>query len=41
MAEEDRIRHWEECVARSREVAEDFVTLIEGSDPLAGATVFT
>ncbi len=40
MAEDERIRYWEECVARSREVAEDFVALTQGSDPLAGATVF-
>ncbi|NND69188.1 MAG: patatin-like phospholipase family protein, partial [Halioglobus sp.] len=40
MRDDDRIRYWEECVARSREVAEDFVALVEGADPLAGATVF-
>lgn len=41
MGDDERIRYWEQCVARSREVAEDFVALIEGADPLAGATVFS
>ncbi len=40
MGEDERIAYWEKCVARSREVAEDFVALIEGNDPLDGATVF-
>lgn len=37
--EEDRIARWEQCVAASAALAEAFLALIEGPDPLAGVTV--
>ena len=39
LGEEERIRYWEHCVQRSRALAEEFMALIEGSDPLAGVTL--
>jgi hypothetical protein len=39
LPEEERIRYWEECVARSAALAEDFAALLAASDPLAGVTV--
>lgn len=40
MGHEERVRYWEECVQRSKALAEEFYALINGSDPLAGVTVF-
>lgn len=39
MGEDQRIRYWEECVARGRDLAEEFAALIAGDDPLAGVQV--
>lgn len=35
----ERIQYWEQCVAANQALAEEFVELIEGGDPLAGVTV--
>lgn len=40
LGEEERINYWEQCVQRSRALAEEFVALLESSDPLAGVAVF-
>jgi hypothetical protein len=40
MAEEERIRYWQTCVARGAALAEEFAELINGGDPLRGATIF-
>jgi hypothetical protein len=37
---EERVRYWEQCVERSKALAEEFAELISGSDPLRGVTVF-
>ena len=39
LAHEERVRYWEQCVARSQALAEEFKALIGGDDPLAGVTV--
>ena len=36
----DRVRYWQQCVERSKALAEEFAELIGGSDPLRGVTVF-
>jgi hypothetical protein len=36
----ERVRYWEQCVQRSRALAEEFAGLIGGADPLNGVTVF-
>lgn len=40
LGEEERINYWEQCVQRSRTLAEEFIALLESSDPLAGVVVF-
>ena len=40
LSHDDRIRYWEQCVARSRSLAEEFGELLGASDPLQYATVF-
>jgi hypothetical protein len=40
LQEDERIRYWEECVERSKALAEEFAQLIEGDDPLRGANLF-
>ena len=40
MEHEERVRYWEQCVASSVALAEEFATLIESGDPLRGATIF-
>lgn len=40
LGEEERIRYWEECVLRSRALAEEFQALTQQPDPLAGAVIF-
>ena len=37
---EERVRYWEQCVAASVALAEDFAALLQQPDPLAGVTVF-
>lgn len=37
---EERIRYWEQCIAASAALAEEFSELVDGSDPLAGVTVY-
>jgi hypothetical protein len=37
---EQRVRYWQQCVERSKALAEEFAELIGGSDPLKGVTVF-
>ena len=37
---DDRVRYWEQCVERSKALAQEFTELIGGSDPLRGVTVF-
>jgi hypothetical protein len=37
---DERIRYWEQCVERSKALAEEFSELIQGPDPLRGVTVF-
>jgi hypothetical protein len=38
---DERVHYWEQCVARSSALAEEFSELVDGGgDPLAGATVF-
>jgi len=39
MTPEERVRYWETCVSRSQALADEFLALIAGSDPLAGVTV--
>ena len=34
-----RVRYWEQCIERSNALAEEFGELLEGGDPLRGATV--
>ncbi|MBP6700430.1 MAG: patatin-like phospholipase family protein [Halioglobus sp.] len=36
---EERVRYWEQCIARASALAEEFGDLIQGSDPLRGATL--
>lgn len=36
---EERVRYWEQCVARSAALAEDFNALLQQSDPLKGVTL--
>jgi len=40
LTHEDRVHYWEQCVQRSQALAEEFAQLIEGDDPLRGATIF-
>jgi hypothetical protein len=41
MEPEQRVRYWEQCIARSAALAEEFAELVDGGgDPLAGVTVF-
>ena len=36
---DERVRYWEQCIARASALAEEFGDLIQGSDPLRGATL--
>lgn len=38
---EQRVRYWEQCVVRSKALAEEFAQLLLDGDPLRGATVFS
>jgi hypothetical protein len=40
LSHEARVRYWEQCVERSKALAEEFAGLIGGADPLQGVTVF-
>ena len=40
MGHEERVAYWEQCVAASAALAEDFEALLDSSDPLAGVTIF-
>jgi hypothetical protein len=40
LGHEARVRYWEQCVERSKALAEEFAALITGPDPLHGVTVF-
>lgn len=40
MKPEERVRYWEQCVSASAALAEEFANLVDGSDPLAGVTVY-
>jgi hypothetical protein len=35
----ERVRYWEQCIARGEALAEEFGALLEGGDPLRGATL--
>ena len=37
---EERVRYWEQCVERSKALAEEFAALVEDENPLRYATVF-
>jgi len=39
LSPEDRVSYWETCVERSQALADEFLALIAGPDPLAGVTV--
>ncbi|QFU76958.1 patatin-like phospholipase family protein [Halioglobus maricola] len=41
MSEEARISYWQACVEAAGAMAEEFASLVEGSDPLAGVKVYT
>ncbi|MEE4143509.1 MAG: patatin-like phospholipase family protein [Halieaceae bacterium] len=36
---EERVRYWEQCIERSKALAEEFSELVQCSDPLRGATL--
>ena len=36
---DQRLRYWEQCIERSKALAEEFAELLQGSDPLRGATI--
>jgi hypothetical protein len=36
---DERVRYWEQCIARAGALAEEFAELLEGGDPLRGATL--
>ena len=38
---QQRVRYWEQCVGRSKALAEEFAELLLSSDPLGSATVFS
>jgi hypothetical protein len=40
MGHDERVRYWQQSVERSKALAEEFAELLQGSDPLAGVTVF-
>jgi hypothetical protein len=40
MKPEQRIAYWEQCVAASAVLAEEFAELVDGRDPLAGVSVY-
>jgi len=35
----ERVRYWEQCIARADALAEEFAELLQGSDPLRGVTL--
>ena len=37
---QQRVRYWEQCVERSKALAEEFEELVTGADPLRGVTIF-
>jgi hypothetical protein len=40
LSHQARVRYWEQCVERSKALAEEFAELVGGSNPLSGVTVF-
>jgi hypothetical protein len=40
LADDQRIEYWEQCILRSHALAEEFMALLQGNDPLRGVTVF-
>ena len=40
LTEDARIRYWQQCVESSRALAEEFIALTGGNNPLSGVTVF-
>jgi Patatin-like phospholipase len=40
LGHEERVRYWEQCVVRSKALAEEFEQILDDSDPLRAATVF-
>jgi hypothetical protein len=40
MDHEQRLRYWQQCIERSKALAEEFAELLAGGDPLRNATVF-
>ena len=40
MTHEERLRYWQQCVERSKALAEEFAELVQGDDPLRNATIF-
>ncbi len=41
MAPEQRVHYWQECIQRSRALAEEFAELLQGSNPLRGAELLS
>ncbi len=39
LPDDKRIRYWEQCIEQSKALAQEFGELIQGSDPLRGATL--
>ena len=39
LQDEQRLRYWEQCIERSKDLAEEFAELLQGGDPLRGATI--
>ena len=40
MSHDARLRYWQQCIERSKALAEEFAELLAGDDPLQNATVF-
>lgn len=41
LQQEQRLRYWEQCIERSKALAEEFAELLHGGDPLRGVTVLS
>ncbi len=39
LGQHERVRYWEQCIERSKALAEEFAELLQGSDPLRGVTL--
>ena len=39
MPQEERVRYWQHCVERGKDLAQEFEQLLQASDPLQGATL--